>query len=328
MSRPGASFFSLLRLPVLVFVCLWLAACGADVPFDKLVVAVVGNGVPSKHPVEERLLDADRAQGTAIWYAVDYALNKSPRLQFLRDFVSLEGFDDGGSPQEAERLARTLIRRPEVLAIIGHTTSSTTRAGATQYARAAIPLLMPIATSPLAVYPEGYDSKPDHRFSNAFRLIPSDDFAQAPAVVYAIEHFIRATRLYVVRDDQPGTREYSRPLCSAIKRLLRQPAVSDAPYGPLADNAISVISAIRAQMPEVIVFCGYATSAKAFALALREEYERATPPERWPTLVLTDGAYGPGLNTAGFKTYVTFPKKDVLAYKDPRRRKITSYYYR
>jgi hypothetical protein len=38
---------------------------------------------------------------------------------------------------------------------------------------------------------------------------------------------------------------------------------------------------------------------------------RASPGAR------TDGAYGPGLNTAGFKTYVTFPKKDVLAYKDP-----------
>jgi ABC-type branched-subunit amino acid transport system substrate-binding protein len=82
---------------------------------------------------------------------------------------------------------------PNVLAVIGHSRSGTTHATLPLYAAAGIPVVMPSATSPYVLYrfneretwptaDQLRQANGSQRFTNAFRLPPSDEVQ-----VHAIE---------------------------------------------------------------------------------------------------------------------------------------------
>ncbi len=296
------------RFPLLLlFLC---SAC--QKPAAELMgfrIVLVGNGVPSETQPPRRLFRLDEAQGVGMWEAAQLALDSSRRTLTLRERVQLEGFDDGGDTVEAEKIASELVDRPEVLAIIGHTSSATTRAAANVYRLASIPLLMPIATSPRAMLPLAGGP----RARNAFRLIPSDDRAQAPAVALIATDSLRARSIYLVADVSPAAREHSEPLADAIASLLTTVPTVPQLVDRTRDDLGAVAEKIRAQRADLVIFVGYVSTAQELLFALRNAYPSRDSVLR-PRLILTDGARDSNLDVSGFESYWFFPLPGTEAF--------------
>jgi hypothetical protein len=71
----------------------WGCFNGDDAPAHrgKLIVAVVGDGVPPLNKAVERRFPLNRSQGKAMYDGVLAALERSPRLKGLIDLVEILG---------------------------------------------------------------------------------------------------------------------------------------------------------------------------------------------------------------------------------------------
>lgn len=279
---------------------------GDQPPF---IIAVVGDGVRSEAPAT-RDHPLNNAQGLAMGEGAFAAAEKSPSLGVARKYVRPVGYDDGGSVSEAARIARQLQADPRVLAVIGHATSGTTRAAASLYAEAGIPLLMPIATSPYAVYRLGAKIAPIHRLRNCFRLPPVDDPIQSRAVAYVAREVAHSSRCYLFRDISEDAAEYSEPLFKRLEMLLADAIVRKRAINRDDPNILSVAQSVQASKADLVVFCGYGTTAQELLHALRLTYERVAVRER-PKVLLTDGCKTRDVDPSGFDVYVTFPLPDL-----------------
>ena len=84
--------------------------------------------------------------------------------------IRFEIFDDQGDPKVAVSIASRVCQDPRVVAVVGHLTSGCMSAAAPIYARAEMPVVMPVPTNP-EITRKGY--------TNLFRVPPTDD-DQAP----------------------------------------------------------------------------------------------------------------------------------------------------
>lgn len=280
----------------------------------KFIVAVVGDGVPSKREPCPRATSLNRAQGKAMWDGVYQAFHNSPTCNKARELISLVGFDDCGTSKGANKIARELQWNPRVLAVIGHATSGTTRAAGWIYSQAGIPLLMPIATSPNAVYPPGVKREANKRLQNCFRLPPSDDRVQAPAVAYVARIKLGTKRCFLLQDVSEDAVEYSEPLNAELEILLADVITDKRNVDRKKFNLDQVARSIKAYNSDVVVFCGYGTTATELLDALREVYDGLDLSRR-PKVILTDGCNTKELDLAGFQVYLTFPVKEISQYQ-------------
>ncbi len=294
-----------------------LASCSRSPETDRtesdktvVVVAVVGDGVPQgvRASGSRRVLfPLNRAQGVAMWKGAEEALRKSPDLAALRDIVQLAPYDDLGQPQDASRIAKRIQDDDLVVAVIGHATSATTRAAAHIYEEAGIPLLMPIATSRYAMYPPGREHDRRARLANCFRLPPSDHLGQAPAVATVARKIVRSKKCLIIGDKSKGAEDYSQPLFDDVVRLLEPIKSDDLMIDRETQDFVALMkNNVLFDPPDLIVFCGYGSTAVKLLNALRQAYE-STPLSNRPKIILTDGCLVPDINVAGFHAYLTFP---------------------
>jgi ABC-type branched-subunit amino acid transport system substrate-binding protein len=298
--------FSFLRAMALLAMVLCSANCRGNhqLPIEgRFTIYVVGDGVPPIRKEINRIFPLNRAQGQAMWRGAETALKTSPRLSAVRHIVALKGFDDGSLAIEARNFATSLKDRKDVIAVIGHATSQTTRAAIGRYSEFGIPIIMPIATSDLVMYPE---EAPGKRVVNAFRLPPSDARAQAPAVAYLVK-VKNFSKVLIVQDVSEGAKGYSQTLMDAIAPLIRSSTVAIVQVNRSQRQTFSeaAVSA-RSNDVQAIVFCGYGSTAQDFFYALREQYKGQELSAR-PTLILTDGCLVADLNPEGFTSFLTFP---------------------
>ena len=294
------------------------------------MIAVVGDGVPSgviaprDHPV-------NNAQGRAMWDGAQAAFCKSPSCELLRTYAELVPRDDRGSVQIAGQIAEVLRADPRTIGVIGHATSGTTRAAAWLYAEAHVPLLMPIATSPYAIFPPArnrefdagaigglstasvsvWDQGRGTPLRNCFRLPPNDEKFQVAAVKYLITERLQSKRVYLLRDVSEDSGEYSGPLFSGLERLLGPLVVCKRRIDRESTNLFLVAESIRGYKADTVVLAGYGTTAQEMFHALRGVF----PPDRrfagGPRVVLTDGCKTEEVDPTGFEAYVTFPLPEV-----------------
>ena len=78
--------------------------------------------------------------------------------------------DDRGLPFEARRVAVELVDRREVLAVIGHSSSSATEAALESYRGSTLPVILPISTNP-----DLTRNNLREKVENVFRLPATDD---------------------------------------------------------------------------------------------------------------------------------------------------------
>jgi ABC-type branched-subunit amino acid transport system substrate-binding protein len=120
------------RLLLLITVVL-LAACGRPVPTYKIALVA---------PFEGRL----RQVGYDAFPAMRLAIREQINAGGVGGaFVTFIAYNDSGDPQMAARVARNVALDPDVLAVMGHLTLSTTLAAMDVYTSASLPLLTLLA---------------------------------------------------------------------------------------------------------------------------------------------------------------------------------------
>lgn len=309
-------------LAVLLF-----AGCGAGVeslPSDAsrspdspdLVVAVVGAGVagtraPGNRASSPDLESLNSDQGWAMWSGSIAAYNESPSVPNLRQLFELLPFDDDGTEQGAIDCAKKLQTNPRVIAVIGHASSGATKAAASYYAEAGIPLLMPIATSPNVMSSSTGPLGKATRLRNCYRLPPCDVKGQAKAVAWLVQEHLKANRPYLIVDESRDASIYSHPLAEAVADHLPIGGAMQRTVDRKSGSLRDAVAGVKSHRPDTIVFCGYGSMAQEFLDALRVVYAETTPKENRPTVLLTDGCKIPDLNVEGFDTYLTFPLPTV-----------------
>lgn len=305
-------------LSVVLAVALSLAGCSTPSTTSqpgsignrrKLIIAVVGDGVGNQPSPGQRATSLNRAQGISMWQGAHAAYAYSPQLAGLREIVQLKPYDDRSLASAAERIGERLQANPRVLAVIGHATSSTTHDAAWLYDQAAIPLIMPIATSPEAPLSRGRNSRP-RRLPDCFRLPPSDDLAQAPALAFVAEKIVHTRRTFLIRDVTEGARGYSKYLYDALKRSLSLEIIDRRSVSRGSTDFLAVANEIRGDHPDLIIFCGYGSTAQWLFANLRKSYARVALSKR-PIILLSDGCLIPDLDTSGFRADLTFPAPDL-----------------
>lgn len=274
---------------------------------ERLKIAVVGDGVPTSRPTDasKRTYPLNNAQGAAMWKGAYAAFESSPRLASIKSKLLLVGFDDMGNAREAAAIAEEIRSDRAVLAVIGHATSGTTRAAADTYADGAIPLLMPIATSPYVAFRAGKRG-PQNRLPYCFRLPPSDVPSQATAVAIVALEKLSSKRIYLIRDISPDAGEYSGPLFSSLRTSLASKIVSTQEVDINTTQFRDVAIRVEAERADLVVFCGYGSTAQKLLGAIRNLYAPLPPADR-PRVVATDGSNIATLNTDDLQTYLTFP---------------------
>src|ERR1051325_1469385 len=130
---------------------------------NKRLLVVVGDGVKDKTMAMTRPYSSNYAQGWDLYEGVAYAAKKPP-FQAISDQVEIVYVDDGGESRCAELISDEIIRSPRVIRVIGHATTGTTKIALANYKKADIPVIIPVATSPLLTL----------NCENCFRL-PSND---------------------------------------------------------------------------------------------------------------------------------------------------------
>ena len=244
------------RLTPFLVLLLCLSACSdshwhpdpASSDAKTLKIAVFGSSAGNEQNYSASHEAADLAQ-------------QSPEVKALQDSVKFEPREDAESIAQAIDYARRIRDDPDVLAVVGHSYSGTTRAALPIYEQAGIPVLIATATSPYVMYK--FDEQgawpgvaelenreaPYPRFRNAFRLIPSDVPSQVEAIEAATLKLLGA-KAEEERNPQPtpnpppkkpkvmlvcdvtkrnGAEVYTRPICEALLHE-RNPQLSIANY--------------------------------------------------------------------------------------------------
>ena len=270
----------------------------------KLLVYIVGGGIKTKASRSTlHQTPLAREEGKAMYEGAFDAFQFAPECKFLHDMIIVRGIDDGESEQVAKDSAKRLQKNPRVLAIIGHSTSATTIAAAPYYAASGIPLLMPIATSPRVSQFKGI------HLGNTFRLVPNDSIAQGPAIAYVAMNILNGHRIAIISDHSIGADRYSQPLTSMVYNIISRKGRIYANVQVSRENSLTIESSVRelrSQNPDVIIFCGYGSTAQDIFGFLREMYLRTSLQLR-PKIILSDGCKINDLNTKGFRVFLTFP---------------------
>lgn len=262
-----------------------------------------GNWHPEPSTVNEKvkieLFWSDAGKSAKIGAA---AAEKTEAFQEISKYVELHLRLDPDSSEEAVQIAREIRSDPRVIAVVGHTRSGTTRAALPFYADAGIPVLMPAATSPYALYrfselepwPSvdrlGHD--PAHsRYENAFRLPPSDVPDQVDAIrataekltgtdkagsEQEIEAIAANTKAIIICETTKryGSGVYTKPMCDSLRKS------QDVKFSSLiasyreidldAGDIWGLVTEIHAVKPTLIIVLGYPEFARDLLEELKE----------------------------------------------------------
>lgn len=322
--HPPASFddcrvrypFRLLHRLAVPIVAILLASCErlgdkelatARKAAPPFILAVVGDGVrpdpkcrpASVHlPATSRRYEINSSQGRAMAQGACRALETSPYTTRARSLVGIEYFDDGGLEREAEKYADELAENARVISILGHGTSGTTRVAAPFYARAQIPLLMPVATSPSACRLSNFSA-------GACLRLPPDDSVQAKAVAHAVRK-LGKEHAFLVQDGSSGAADYSAYLSEQVRTLVEIPDTRYARLGEPGEAAYWATAQNVRDNADLIIFVGYSSSVRRFLDNLRTVFADVPQAQR-PPLLLTDGCFSGLLDPSGFDVFLTFP---------------------
>jgi ABC-type branched-subunit amino acid transport system substrate-binding protein len=118
---------------IVLCVALLMASCGRPAPTYKIALVA---------PFEGR----QRQLGYEVFPAMRLAIRDQINAGGVGDaFVNFIAYNDSADPQMAERVARNVALDPEVLAVMGHLTLTTTLAAMDVYTNAGLPLLTLLA---------------------------------------------------------------------------------------------------------------------------------------------------------------------------------------
>jgi branched-chain amino acid transport system substrate-binding protein len=270
---------------VLFFAILLSSGCSSSDPY----IAVIGND--------------ESSFGRQIRAAADYAREE------ISGGIQVKYFDDDGEQVEARRIALDLVSDPNLIAVVGHATSSTTKAGQEIYTRYDIPLFAPVATySGLTLGRQGDEN------SLARRLVPSNNqqAAQVGTLVERLKEIgtINSNRVILIYEIGAYGTDLQQSIASILQS--RNYVVEKFPIGK-GTNIKSVSPLISSRLSSntniaTVIFAGYSNMAKVVVKSV-------TGNVPGKPIILTDGSFDDNLLTEplGLKrsnVYITFVAPD------------------
>ena len=290
------------RAHVAITLCIAIVcSCTKDSPY----IAIVGDrSGPNK------------SFGEQLAFGMNYAIGLRPESGESK--IRVRYFDDSSDSTQARRVALRLVSDPNVIAVVGHTTSLTTRVGQELYSRYQLPLLAPVASYSQLTVPE-MGQQP----LNVVRLIASNE-QQASLIADHLRDLADNDELM----REPSTRQpvvhvfyeptdYGRDLSRRLERALAakhlqlrlMTSASLDAQGRIETGAI--VGALQAQaVTSAVVFVGYVSQAIDLLRVILGLQVGSPYP-----IILTDGSKDPQLLRADLgigntPIYVTFIAPD------------------
>ena len=211
--------------------------------------------------------------------------------------------NDKGNDQLARRYALEAIANPNVLAVVGHSTSGTTGAAIDLYGPQSMPLFMPVATNP-----DLTAASKSRGWTNLFRLVPKDDL-QASTIAEFCTNTLAAKRVIVLNDETLYGTTLGESLLSALSNknievpkhyVVQKFIEGKVDYGDYAQHAENYAA-------DALVFAGYYEEGGPLISDLRAA-------GCYLPIIVTDGCFqsqifeGVGLNPAN--VYACFVAPD------------------
>jgi branched-chain amino acid transport system substrate-binding protein len=209
-----------------------------------------------------------------------------------------------GDPAAAEQRAEDIASRPDTLMVVGHFSSTATKAALPAYLRAArpkIPVIMTTETNPNLMPPKAFGDG----YDPVFRLSPTDDKQSNRAADFAME---KGARAFLVVEDQTNpvySQFLSRTFC---ERILEKSREQQTPV-ILRTSDVSTLptDAMRTIGVDWVFFTGGWQNAILLARQLK-----AVQGNRPIQLLLTDASVDPKLLGGGAAVegaYLTYPMR-------------------
>jgi len=229
----------------------------------------------------------DMANGIKL--ALDEALDASV---FNKTSVKVVLFDDQGDPKTAVSVAQRICNDPRIRIVVGHLTSGSTNAAAPVYAKAGMPVIMPVPTNP-QITMQGY--------TNLFRVPPRDN-DQAPFLADYVLKFHQNARVAVVNDLTSYGQGFADEFRNAFETGNGNIVAFEGASKEKSDFRTLITKLINLKPKYVVLAATYDMGAP-FARQMREQGLEAT-------ILSGDGCYGSAYldqaGTAAEGTIVSF----------------------
>jgi branched-chain amino acid transport system substrate-binding protein len=255
------------RFFLLVFVFIHSQCFGVDVNSNdsgKLVFRIASAG-----PINKSDYALDSLNGAKL--AIEDANKENIEIDGKKLTFELVGYNDQGTPTGAIEVAKTIIERKDISAIIGHLSSSTTIITSDLYSSNNVIQITPTATSPLlasSLYPL------------LFRTITHDG-QQAKAISYFSTNKFSAKNILIIQESTP----YATLMAKNIERSIKSKDPVEVTKLQISENEMEVLSNIPYLKRTDFDFVIMIGSSKVFASYVRalRRIEKDVP------ILLSDG---------------------------------------
>lgn len=159
--------------------------------------------------------------------------------------VELQVFDDAADPKEAVSVANKLIAQQDIVGLVGHMNSGTTKPATEVYHQAEIPVVMPVPTNP-EITQRGFD--------NLFRIPPTDLAQGAAGARFALLK-LGKKRFAIIHDKT----DYGKPLAEIVRKTVIANGGQVVAFEGITEgdkDFRAVLTKIKQANPDVLYFGG------------------------------------------------------------------------
>lgn len=225
-------------------------ACGGDEPPRRAnrdcvwIIGTVG------------ALSGDYASiGQPIFQGIEYGVTEVNESGTLPCTIELQSEDSQGDPNQAGPLARSLVERERLVAVVGPYFSGETLATGRIFSQADVVFVTPSATGA---------SIDDQGFTTFFRTVADDAIQGQVAAAYLGS--LGADTIAVVHDNQ----DYSKGLADAVVAGLGGSVAGPFIIDPQESDYSAVVAEVKDAQPQVVFYGGYSPQAGPFLAQLRQ----------------------------------------------------------
>ncbi len=217
---------------------------------QKLVIATVG-------PMSGQYSEYGSTAKDGAAYALKQKLEDFKKLGFE---VELLAQDDQADPKQGVAVAEMLISNPDVVGVVGHSTTGASITASVKYDQEKLVMVSPSATG---------SNLTEEGKKSVHRICARDDQQGSKAAIYA-KNQLGVKTAYVVHDKQA----YGQGLADEVKKQFEKDGVQVVGYEGVTageKDYSAVINQIIAANPDMIYFGGYYAEAGILVKQAREK---------------------------------------------------------
>jgi branched-chain amino acid transport system substrate-binding protein len=159
--------------------------------------------------------------------------------------IDLQIVDDAADPKEAVSVANKLAAQQDIVGLVGHMNSGTTKPAAEVYNQAGLPVVMPVPTNPEIT---------QRGFNNLFR-IPPTDLAQGVAGAKFALAKLGKKRFAIIHDKT----DYGKPLAEVVRKTVDAQGGQVVAFEGITEgdkDFRAVLTKVKQAKPDVLYFGG------------------------------------------------------------------------